>query len=197
VSLRDSIERLSRGERPKVRLSGRAYSRSPSPGRFDPTEYVKKREEKLQAARVARDESLRRARSRSASPRGRPSPPASRGRPRAAPTTEREGSARRRISRSPAAGPARESGERGRRPLLPSSGGRGREDRGTTASTGGSGGGGDDDSALSRRQTRKTSPPPTTDPARVHDYFKRNAQITDIDARLEALHDFLKAAQSA
>ena len=56
-----SSDRLSRGEHAHAAAprshsrSRRAVSRSPSPARFDPTAYVKVREEKLRAARASRE----------------------------------------------------------------------------------------------------------------------------------------------
>jgi coiled-coil domain-containing protein 61 len=193
VSLRASAERLSRGDRPHVRLAGRAHSRSPSPGRFDPTEYVRQREEKLHAARAAREQTARRARSRSASPLSRGSSPAPRGRSREVKPVGR-GGGRRRQSRSPVGSSPRAAtapNGRGRAPATPARRQQSPSLRrdGPTAAV-----------AHSPRTDATAQPlsPPTqpAEAARVQDYFKRNAQITDIDARLEALHHFLKSAQA-
>eukprot|EP00041_Stephanoeca_diplocostata_P043365 m.12849 g.12849 ORF g.12849 m.12849 type:complete len:580 (-) comp9968_c0_seq1:118-1857(-) len=214
-----SAERLSRGERASVRLRGRAFSRSPSPGRFDPTEYVRAREEKLQAVRAAREADRRRA--RSASPRPRSHEP----RPRAGSGSRR--TPRLRAPRVPSTSPPRRTtatsppSPRGqglaasafssshpypatsppsqRRAAAAAAFSSSHPSMATTAPSPNGNGLTRPPQHTSANQTaaatgeRPEAPPP----ADHQSYFKRNAEITDIDARLQALQDFLKSAHGA
>lgn len=217
VSLRASADRLTRGEKPHVKLTGRAHSRSPSPARFDPTEYVRLREEKLQAARAARELNIRRARSRSASPltRSRGSSPVPRGRSRDVKPVGGGGGGggggRRKASRSPAeagrqsGGRRRESGASRRRESPSPSPRDVHSPRSATeysppaagATASGGGGGGMERGGGGEWGDRGADAAPTSGESwRVRDYFKNKAQETDIDARLAALAQILQSSQA-
>ena len=237
-----SADRLYRGERaalaPRSGSRRRAVSRSPSPARFDPTAYVKVREEKLRAARASR-EAEKRTRGRSPSPRRRGASPSgsvynSGGRGR---SSERRGAAAsytRQTSRSPAT--SRKAGNTSRSNSRDRAGGYGggnfrREGGGAATATstatvgtmmaspaGGSVGrplrGAS--SPLSPRGGARLSPTSAAaaavavsgaaEPAAARSaatstalpsYFQRSAEITDIDARLQALQTFLATAKGA
>lgn len=188
-SLTRSAERLSRGDKPKVRLVGRAYSRSPSPGRFDPTEYVRAREEKLQAARLAREAERRRQRSPSPHSRGqngRGRSPAARGRSPAEPARAKQNIRSRSKSADTTKSKTVSNGNVNRSRSRPRS--RESPNRITNSSS---------QSGTQLMLMHSNSKSQDNDISTNSKYFQRNVEITDIDARLDALHQFLQSAQTA